>query len=63
MVPVSAGSPVVVGVDGSPYAVDAARWSGKEARWQHRALRVVHAWVWSMLSDPAPPAVPDGHRQ
>jgi hypothetical protein len=25
MVPVSAGSPVVVGVDGSPYAVDAAR--------------------------------------
>ncbi|MGH4006700.1 MAG: universal stress protein [Pseudonocardiaceae bacterium] len=63
MVPVSAGSPVVVGVDGSPHAVDAARWAGEEAHSQDRALHVVHASVWSMVSHPVPPAVPDGHRQ
>ena len=36
MVPVSAGSPVVVGVDGSPHAVAATRWAGEEARSQNR---------------------------
>ena len=63
MVPVSAGSPVIVGVDGSPHAVDAARWAGDEARSQNCALHVVHASVWPMASHPAPPTVPDGHRQ
>jgi nucleotide-binding universal stress UspA family protein len=63
MLPVNAGSPVVVGVDGSPYAVNAARWAGEEARSQKRALHVVHASVWSMVSHPVPPVVPDGHRQ
>lgn len=63
MVSGSAGSPVVVGVDGSPDAVDAARWAGAEAGSQGRALHVVHASVWSMVSPPAPPTVPDGHRQ
>lgn len=63
MVPVSAGSPVVVGVDGSPPAVEAARWAGNEARSLSRSLHVVHASVWSMVSHPVPPAVPDGHRQ
>lgn len=63
MVPVSAGSPVIVGVDGSSHAVDAARWAAQEARSQHRALHVVHASVWSMVSHPVPSAVPEGHRQ
>jgi nucleotide-binding universal stress UspA family protein len=63
MVPLSAGSPVIVGVDGSPHAVDAARWAADEARSQSRALHVVHASVWSMVSHPAPSTVPDGHWQ
>jgi nucleotide-binding universal stress UspA family protein len=62
MVPMSA-SPIVVGVDGSPHAMSAVRWAGREARSQDRALQVVHASVWSMVSHPAPPEVPDGHRQ
>lgn len=60
---VSAGSPVVVGVDGAPHAVDAARWAGPGARSQNRGLHVLHASVWSMINRPAPPTVPDGHRQ
>jgi nucleotide-binding universal stress UspA family protein len=63
MVPVSDACPIVVGVDGSPHAMGAVRWAGKEARSQDRALHVVHASVWSMVSHPAPPKVPDGHRQ
>lgn len=63
MVPVSAGSPVVVGVDGSAHAMDAARGAGEEARSQSCVLHVVHASVWSMVSHPVPPVVPDGHRE
>lgn len=63
MIPMTAGSPVVVGVDGSPDSLDAARWAGAEARSQRRPLHVVHASVWSMVSHPVPAAVPATHRQ
>ncbi|HEY2724594.1 MAG TPA: universal stress protein [Pseudonocardiaceae bacterium] len=63
MIPMTAGSPVVVGVDGSPDALDAARWAGQEARSQNRTLHVVHASVWSMVSHPVPHAIPAAHRQ
>ena len=63
MVEMRAGSPVVVGVDGSPDAVDAVRWAAEEAGSQGAALHVVHASVWSMLGHLVPPTVPDGHRQ
>ncbi|MGH3849868.1 MAG: universal stress protein, partial [Pseudonocardiaceae bacterium] len=63
MIPVAAGSPVIAGVAGSPHALDAARWAGSEARSQNRALHVLHASVWSMVSHPVPAAIPAGHRQ
>ena len=63
MIPVTAGSPVIAGVDGSPDALEAARWAGAEARSQERVLHVLHASVWSMFTHPVPPAVPAGHRQ
>lgn len=63
MIPVTAGSPVIVGVDGSPYALEAARWGGADARSLDRVLHVLHASVWSMVSHPVPPAVPAAHRQ
>lgn len=63
MIPVTAGSPVIAGVDGSPHALEAARWAGAEARSLDRALHVLHASVWSMVSHPVPAAVPAGHRQ
>ncbi|HEX2298780.1 MAG TPA: universal stress protein [Pseudonocardiaceae bacterium] len=57
------GPPVIAGVDGSPHALDAVRWAGVEARSLDRALHVLHASVWSMVSHPVPPAIPAGHRQ
>lgn len=63
MIPVIAGSPIIAGVDGSPQALDAARWAGVEARSLNRPLHVVYASVWSMVTHPVPPAVPAGHRQ
>ena len=63
MIPVTAGSPVIAGVDGSPHALEAVRWAGGEARSLNRPLHVVHASVWSMVSQPVPHAVPAGHRQ
>lgn len=63
MTAVNAGSPVIAGVDGSPQALDAARWAGAEARSLNRAVHVLHASVWSMVSHPVPPIVPAGHRQ
>lgn len=63
MIPMTAGPPVVAGVDGSPHALDAACWAGAEARCLDRALHVLHASVWSMAGHPVPPAIPAGHRQ
>ncbi len=63
MIPVTAGSPVIAGVDGSSHAREAACWAGAEARSQNRTLHVLHASVWSMVSHPVPLAVPAGHRQ
>lgn len=59
----TAGPPVIAGVDGSPHALEAARWAGADARSQDRALHVLHASVWPMVSHPVPPAIPAGHRQ
>lgn len=63
MISAPAGSPIVAGVDGSPYALTAARWAGEEAREQNRTLHVVHASVWSMVSHPVPSAIPASHQQ
>ncbi|HEY2764200.1 MAG TPA: universal stress protein [Pseudonocardiaceae bacterium] len=63
MIPATAGSPAIVGVDGSPDALDAACWAGREASSQGRALHVLHASVWSMVCHPVPAGVPAGHRQ
>jgi nucleotide-binding universal stress UspA family protein len=40
------GPPVVVGVDGSVHALDAARWAVREAARRRCRLRVVHALTW-----------------
>ncbi|MCG8915546.1 universal stress protein [Actinokineospora sp. PR83] len=47
--------PVVVGVDGSPYARQALDWAIAEAVGTNRPLRVVHAFVWSLLGVPDRP--------
>lgn len=41
-----APDPVVVGVDGSDVAMDAVAWAAEEAASRHRALRVVHGFIW-----------------
>ncbi|GAA1797566.1 universal stress protein [Luedemannella flava] len=49
--------PVVVGVDGSPSALDAVAEAVREATMRRRALRIVHAYVWPLLGsalDPLP---------
>jgi nucleotide-binding universal stress UspA family protein len=53
------GAPVVVGVDGSPSALDAVRVAAREAAARHRPLRVVHAFIWPLLGTPLGP-VPGG---
>ncbi|GHJ55182.1 universal stress protein [Nonomuraea sp. TT08I-71] len=56
------GAPVVVGVDGSPSALDAARVAAREAVARHRPLRVVYAFQWPLLGTPLGPvaaALPD----
>ncbi|MFR9776163.1 universal stress protein [Micromonospora sp. MS34] len=62
-----AGAPVVVGVDGSPSALDAVRVAAREAVARHRPLRVVNAFLWPLLGTPLGPvsaALPDdGLRQ
>lgn len=63
MIPVPVGSPVIAGVDGSPQALQAACWAGREAYSLNRPVHVVHASVWSMAGHPVPPAVPAGYRQ
>lgn len=57
-----AGAPVVVGVDGSPSALDAVRVAAREAAARHRPLRVVHAFIWPLYGvplGPVPAAPPD----
>ncbi|PTA43906.1 universal stress protein [Micromonospora sp. RP3T] len=46
------GAPVVVGVDGSPSALDAVRLAAREAASRHRPLRVVHAFQWQPVGTP-----------
>lgn len=48
-------APVVVGVDGSPSAVEAVRVAAREAADRHRPLRVVHAFLWPLLGTPLGP--------
>lgn len=43
MRPLSATTPIVVGVDGSPAGLDAARWAATEAKRQGAPVRLVHA--------------------
>jgi len=50
-----AGAPVVVGVDGSPSALDAVRVAAREAAGRHRPLRVVNAFLWPLLGTPLGP--------
>lgn len=47
MDPVTSGPPVVVGIDGSAFALAAVRWAADEAAHQGARLRVVHANLWS----------------
>ncbi|MFE9691028.1 universal stress protein [Micromonospora sp. NPDC005806] len=49
------GAPVVVGVDGSPSALDAVRLAAREAAARRRPLRVVHAFRWPLLGTPLGP--------
>ncbi|PGH45442.1 Nucleotide-binding universal stress protein, UspA family [Micromonospora sediminicola] len=49
------GAPVVVGVDGSPSALDAVRLAAREAVLRHRPLRVVNAFLWPLLGTPLGP--------
>ncbi len=46
---------VVVGVDGSPSALDAVRLATIEARWRHCPLKIVHAFIWPWLNVPLGP--------
>ena len=48
----AAGAPIVVGVDGSPSSLDAVAAASRMAADRHRPLRIVHAFVWSLLSVP-----------
>ncbi|MFF5175710.1 universal stress protein [Micromonospora sp. NPDC000089] len=49
------GAAVVVGVDGSEPALRAVRTAAAEAAARHRALRVVHAFIWPLLHTPVDP--------
>src|SRR5690242_9984758 len=40
--------PIVVGIDGSESALDAARWAAAEAARRNRRLRIVHAYRWPL---------------
>jgi len=46
---------VLVGVDGSPSALDAVRLGVMEARWRDRPLRIVHAFIWPWMNVPVGP--------
>jgi nucleotide-binding universal stress UspA family protein len=48
----TAGAPIVVGVDGSPSSLDAVAAAARLAADRHRPLRIVHAFVWPLLSVP-----------
>ncbi|MFD2767704.1 universal stress protein [Micromonospora eburnea] len=50
-----AGAPIVVGVDGSPSALDAVRVAAREAAGRRRPLRVVNAFLWPLLGTPLGP--------
>ncbi len=56
------GAAVVVGVDGSEQALRAVRLAAVEAARRHRALRVVHGFIWPLLRVPvdAPAGGPPG---
>lgn len=58
----TAGSPVVVGVDGSASALAAVRLATREGAWRGRALRIVHAFIWPLLrvNTGASAEVPEG---
>jgi nucleotide-binding universal stress UspA family protein len=46
---------VIVGVDGSPSALDAVRMGAMEARWRDCPLRIVHAFIWPWMNVPLGP--------
>ncbi|MEV6368009.1 universal stress protein [Micromonospora musae] len=53
---ISAGAPVVVGVDGSTVGLDAVRVAAREAAQRRRPLRVVHAFIWPLMGVSGRPA-------
>jgi len=56
-------APVLVGVDGSESAVQAARFAAREAALRQRPLRIVHAFAWPAMQVPmgmAPAVPPEG---
>lgn len=62
----STQAPVLVGVDGSESAVQAARFAAREAALRRRPLRIVHAFAWPAMQVPmgmAPAVPPEGEIQ
>ncbi|HEX5740982.1 MAG TPA: universal stress protein [Pilimelia sp.] len=55
----SGGTAVVVGVDGSPSALQAVAAAAQAARLYARPLRIVHAFIWPLMHVPMEP-VPGG---
>lgn len=56
---------IVVGYDGSAQAARAVRWSAKLAEAAERELRIVHAWVWPLITKDLGPidgVAESGHR-
>jgi nucleotide-binding universal stress UspA family protein len=55
------GQPIVVGVDGSDSARNAALWAADEAAARHLPLRLVHAVVTSPMAYTGGPAIPQSY--
>jgi nucleotide-binding universal stress UspA family protein len=56
------GSPVVVGIDGSVAALEAARWAAREAERRRTGLRLVSAFGWRSSGHIGDPGLGAGYR-